>query len=50
MDLNVKVHALDQRVNRAETDITEQERIIRLSLQKLEQVKSKTFVQRYLRQ
>jgi len=50
MDLSVKVHALDQRVHKAEADITEHERLIRLNQQKLEQVKSKPFLQRYLRQ
>ncbi len=50
MDLNVKVHALDQRVNRAEAEITGQERLIRLNQQKLEEVKSKSFLQRYLRE
>jgi len=41
---------LDQRVHKAEADITEHERLIRLNQQKLEQVKSKPFLQRYLRQ
>jgi chromosome segregation ATPase len=50
MDLSVKVHALDQRVHKAEADITEHERRIRLNQQKLEHVKSKPFLQRYLRQ
>ena len=50
MDLSVKVHTLDQRVHKAEADITEHERLIRLNQQKLEQVKSKPFLQRYLRQ
>lgn len=50
MDLSVKAHTLDQRVHKAEADITEHERLIRLNQQKLEQVKSKPFLQRYLRQ
>jgi hypothetical protein len=50
MDLSVKVHTLDQRVNKAEADITEHERLIRLNQQKLQEVKSKPFLQRYLRQ
>ena len=50
MDLNVKAHALDQRVHKAEAEITGQERLIRLNQQKLEEVKAKSFLQRYLRQ
>jgi len=50
MDLNVKVHGLDQRVHKAEAEITEHERIINLSQQKIKDIKSKTFLQRYLRQ
>jgi hypothetical protein len=50
MDLNVKVYALDQRINKAEADIMGHERLIRLNQQKLEEVKSKPFLQRYLRQ
>ena len=50
MDLSVKVHTLDQRLHKAEADITDHERLIRLNQQKLEQVKSKPFLQRYLRQ
>ncbi len=50
MDLNVKAHGLDQRIHKAEAEITEQERVIRLSQQKIEEIKSKTFLQRYLRQ
>jgi hypothetical protein len=50
MDLNVKAHTLDQRVHKAEADITEHERLIRLNQQKLEEVRSKPFLQRYLRQ
>ena len=50
MDLSVKVHSLDQRVNKAEAEITEHERIIKLNQQKIEEIKSKPFLQRYLRQ
>jgi hypothetical protein len=50
MDLNVKVHTLDQRVHKAEAEITEQERTIKLSQQKIEEIKSKPFLQRFLRQ
>jgi len=50
MDLNVKVHGLDQRVHKAEAEITEHERVIKLSQQKIEEIKAKPFLQRYLRQ
>jgi len=50
MDLNVKAHTLDQQVHRAEAEITEHERRIKMNQQKIEQIKSKTFLQRYLRQ
>ena len=50
MDLNVKVHALDQRVHKAEAEITEHERLVKLSQQKIEEMKTKPFLQRYLRQ
>jgi uncharacterized protein YoxC len=50
MELNVKVHGLDQSVHKAEAEITEQERVIKLSQQKLEAIKTKTFMQRFLRQ
>jgi cell division protein FtsB len=50
MDLNVKVHGLDERVHKAEAEITEHERIIDLSRKKLTEIKSKTLLQRYLRQ
>ena len=50
MDLNVKVHTLDQQVHRAEAEITEHERRIKMNQQKIEQIKSKTFLQRFLRQ
>lgn len=50
MDLNVKVHALDQRVHKAEAEITEHERLVKLSQQKIEEIKAKPFLQRYLRQ
>jgi len=50
MDLNVKVHGLDQRVHKAEAEIAEHERIINLSQKKIKEIKSKPFLQRYLRQ
>ena len=50
MDLNVKVHGLDQRVHKAEAEITEQERMIKVNQQKIEEVKRKPFLQRFLRQ
>jgi len=50
MDLNVKVHALDQRVHKAEAEITEHERLVKLSQQKIEEMKAKPFLQRFLRQ
>jgi hypothetical protein len=50
MDLNVKVHGLDQRVHKAEAEITEHERVIKLSQQKIEEIKAKPFLQRFLRQ
>jgi hypothetical protein len=50
MDLNVKVHDLDQKVHKSEAEITEQERMIKLNEQKIKEIKSKTFLQRYLRQ
>jgi len=50
MDLNVKVHGLDQRVHKAEAEITEHERLVKLSQQKIEEMKAKPFLQRFLRQ
>jgi len=50
MDLNVKVHGLDQRVHKAEAEITEHERVIKLSQQKIQEIKAKPFLQRFLRQ
>ena len=50
MDLNVTVHGLDQKVHKSEAEITEHERLIKLNQQKLQDIKSKTFLQRYLRQ
>jgi hypothetical protein len=50
MDLNVKVHSLDQKVHKAEAEITQHERMIKLNQQKIEEIKSKTFLQRFLRQ
>lgn len=49
MDLNLKVHGLDQKVNKAEAEITEHEKIIKLTQQKIEEIQSKTFAQRFLR-
>ena len=50
MDLNVTVHGLDQKVHKSEAEITEHERLIKLNQQKLQDIKSKTFLQRFLRQ
>lgn len=50
MDLSVRVHALDQEAHRVEAEITEHERRIKLNQQKIDQIKSKTFFQRFLRQ
>jgi uncharacterized protein YoxC len=50
MDLNVKVHGLDQKVHKAEAEITEHERTIKLHEQKIEEIRSKPFLQRFLRQ
>lgn len=50
MDLNVKVHTLDQQVHKAEAEITEHERRINVNQKKIEEIKTKTFLQRFLRQ
>jgi len=50
MDLSVKVHSLDQKVHKTEAEITEHERRIRMNQQKIEEIKAKPFLQRYLRQ
>jgi hypothetical protein len=50
MDLSVKVHGLDQKVHKAEAEITEHERRIAMNQQKIEEIKLKTFQQRFLRQ
>ena len=50
MDLSVKVHSLDQKVHKTETEITEHERRIKMNQQKIEEIKLKTFQQRFLRQ
>lgn len=50
MDLSVKVHSLDQKVHKAEAEITEHERRIKMNQQKIEEIKLKTFRQRFLRQ
>jgi hypothetical protein len=50
MDLNVKAHDLDQKVHKSEAEITEHERMIKLNEQKIKEIKSKPFLQRYLRQ
>ena len=50
MDLSVKVHSLDQKIHKAEAEITEHERRIKMNQQKIEEIKLKTFQQRFLRQ
>jgi len=50
MDLSVKVHSLDQKVDKTEAEITEHERRIKMNQQKIEEIKLKTFQQRFLRQ
>ena len=50
MDLNVKLHGVDQKIHKAEAEITANERIIKLSQQKIEEIKAKPFLQRFLRQ
>jgi cell division protein FtsB len=50
MDLNVKVHGLDQSVHKAEAEITEHERVIKLNQQKIQEIAAKPFLQRFLRQ
>lgn len=50
MDLSVKVHSLDQKAHKSEAEITEHERMIKLNQQKIEAIKSKTFLQRFLRE
>jgi hypothetical protein len=50
MDLNVKVHGLEDKIHKSEAEIVEHERMIKLRQQKLEEIKSKTFLQRFLRQ
>ncbi len=50
MDLSVKVHSLDQKVHKVEAEITEYERRIKMNQQKIEEIKLKTFQQRFLRQ
>jgi hypothetical protein len=50
MDLNVTLHGLDEKVHKLEAEIAEHERMIKLRQQKLEGIKSKTFLQRFLRQ
>ena len=50
MDLSVKVHSLDQKVHKVEAEITEHERRIKMNQQKIEEIKLKTFQQRFLRQ
>ncbi len=49
MDLNVRLHALDQKVHKSEAEITKHEETIKLNQQKIEEIKSKTFLQRFLR-
>ena len=50
MDLSVKVHSLDQKVHKAEAEVTEHERRIAMNQQKIEEIKLRTFRQRFLRQ
>jgi hypothetical protein len=50
MDLNVKLHGLDQSVHKAEAEITERERVIKLNQQKIQEIAAKPFLQRFLRQ
>lgn len=50
MNLSVKVHSLDQKVHKTEAEITEHERRIKMNQQKIEEIKLKTFLQRFLRQ
>jgi hypothetical protein len=50
MDLRVKVHGLDQKVHKSEAEITEHERMIKRNQQKVDEIKSKTFLERFLRQ
>jgi hypothetical protein len=50
MDLRVKVHGLDQKVHKSEAEITEHERMIKRNQQKIDEIKSKTFLERFLRQ
>ena len=50
MDLSVKVHTLDQKVRKAEAEIAEHEKMIKLLQQRMEEIKPKTFLQRFLRQ
>ena len=50
MDLSVKVHSLDQKIHKTEAEITEHERRIAMNQQKIEEIKLKTFQQRFLRQ
>jgi hypothetical protein len=50
MDLRVKVHGLDQKVHKSEAEITEHERMIKRNRQKVDEIKSKTFLERFLRQ
>jgi len=50
MDLNVQVDSLDHRVHKAEAEIAEHEKMMRLNQQKIEEIKAKPFLQRFLRQ
>lgn len=49
MEMNVKLHSLDQSRNRAEAEISAQEEIIRLKKQRLQVVREKPFLDRFLR-
>jgi hypothetical protein len=50
IDLNVKVQGLEQKAQKAEAEIAEHERIIKVTQKKIEEIKSKPFLQRFLRQ
>jgi hypothetical protein len=49
MEINVKMHSLDQSRNRAEAEISSHEERIRINKQKLEAVKEKPFLDRLFR-
>lgn len=49
MEMNLKVHSLDQSRDRAETEISAQEESLRLKRQKLQEVREKPFLDRLFR-